>query len=283
MQQIFHMKFTAVICLLFITQIFYGQNDSLSSQPVHKEFIVKSVIKDQAKIWSSPFRMKKRDLKVVIPILSATAAAIIFDEQIYREIKNFQFKNKWVDDVSPIITYMGDDKAIQSASTLFLIGGFAFKNDKAKQTALMGYQTFIHSGIVIQVFKHLAGRQRPSVDDGVDKWNGPAAMFKRYTESFSRYDAFPSGHTIMAVSLATVISEQYKEHKWVPITMYSLAAISGLSRVTEDTHWLSDIIIGGSLGYGIGKFITSSHQNTKWTLLPNYSKQNVSMTALYSF
>ena len=158
-----------------------------------------------------------------------------------------------------------------------------FDNEKSKRTALLGYQTFIHAGIVIQVIKHLASRQRPSVENGKDKWNGPASMFKRYTESFSKYDAFPSGHTIMAWGLATVISHQYRNHTWVPIASYTLATAAGLSRVTEDTHWFSDVIIGGSIGYAIGRYVTRKHQNTNWTLLPQFGKNNATATMVYRF
>ncbi len=240
-------------------------------------------MQDQARIWTSPLRMKKKDVLITLPIIAATTAAIIYDEEIYSEFKTFQRKHHFVDDISPIITYMGDDKTSLSVSTLFLASGLVFKNEKAKRTAYFGYQTFIHSGIVIQVMKHLASRQRPSVNNGTDKWNGPSAMFKRYTQSFSPYDAFPSGHTIMAWGMATVIARQYSEHKWVPVTCYTLATVAGLSRVTEDTHWFSDVIVGGSLGYAIGRFVTKKHQNTNWQLFPSFGKNNGTASLIYSF
>lgn len=276
------MKFSGFLILFLFSILCIGQSDSAISVN-NKVWIGKSFAQDQAAIWTSPLRIKKKDLKIVIPILAATVTSIVYDEQIYAEFKRFQNRNKFADDISPIITYMGDDKTSLTVSTLFLAGGAIFKNEKAKRTAYFGYQTFVHSGIVIQVMKHLASRQRPSVDNGKDKWNGPTAMFKRYTEKFSPYDAFPSGHTIVAWGMATVIAKQYSEYKWVPITCYTLATVAGLSRVTEDTHWFSDVIIGGSLGYAIGRFVTKKHQNTKWQLFPSFGKDNTTASLIYTF
>ena len=76
----------------------------------------------------------------------------------------------------------------------------------------MSYQTLIHIWIVVQVMRHISGRQLHNVENGTDKWNDPLALFKSYSNSFSRYNSFPSGHTIIAWGFATVISEQYKEH-----------------------------------------------------------------------
>ncbi len=249
----------------------------------NKTWVGKSLFQDHGKIWSSPFRMQKRDLKYVVPIISLAGLSIIYDEEIYREFKSFQSKSNFIDKFSPIITYMGDDKTSLSVSTLFLTTGLLSKNDRATQTALMGYQTFVHVGIVIQVMKHLAGRQRPSVDDGKDFWHGPLAAFERYDNGFSRYDAFPSGHTIVAWGMATVIAKQYQNHIWVPYTMYTLATAAGLSRVTEDTHWLSDVIVGGSLGYAIGNFIHKSHEKTNWTLFPKFNGDNKEMSLMIRF
>jgi membrane-associated phospholipid phosphatase len=115
----------------------------------------------------------------------------------------------------------------------------------------------IHTGLVVQVLKHLFGRQRPHYEDGKDAWHGPSGIVKRYTEGpLSRYNAFPSGHTIVVWGTAAVISEKYKDHTLVPIVCYSLATLVGLSRITESRHWLSDVFMGAVLGYTIGKYVT---------------------------
>ena len=67
--------------------------------------------------------------------------------------------------------------------------------------------------------------------------------------------SFPSGHTIAAFSVATVISRRYgQNHRWVPYAAYGLAALVGASRLSLSAHFLSDVFMGGALGYSISRF-----------------------------
>src|SRR5262249_51841765 len=67
-------------------------------------------------------------------------------------------------------------------------------------------------------------------------------------------NSFPSGHTITAWTLATVVAEEYGSHKWVAPTAYSLAALVGAARYAGHSHYLSDVLIGGAIGFGIGRY-----------------------------
>jgi len=125
------------------------------------------------------------------------------------------------------------------------------------------------------------------MDDGNDHWSGPSGFFKRYKEGQMRYyDAFPSGHTISIFGTATVISEMYKDTVWVPIVSYSLATLCGLSRVTEDTHWLSDVFLGAVLGYAIGKFVVKKRNRLgkgKLSIQPVANPHQISIGLSYVF
>ncbi len=255
--------------------------DSLVEKP---EWFLASMIEDQGKLWTSPFRIKKQDLKFWIPVLTATAVSVIYDEEIYSSIKNFQDQHAWVSKVSPVITKGGEAFPVE-AGAVFVITGLIFRNEKAKQTGYIALQTWVHAGLIVQVGKLIFGRQRPSYEDGVDRWHGFPESLNRFRKdgSVSKYDAFPSGHTIEAFGLATVIAEQYKDIKIVPIISYSLAAGVGLSRITEDTHWLSDVILGAAMGYGIGKFMVRERKDTKWILIPKAEKDDLKLTAIYCF
>jgi len=216
----------------------------------------KALLEDEGKILSSPFRMKGKDFLLVGGAAVLTGILIATDESSYREIKNFQSKNKWVDDLSPKITKLGLGEWNLGIAGAFYFSGLLLKDKKAKETARLTLMTFIHTGVVVQVGKHLCGRQRPSVENGQDHWWGPSGFFKRYEKNqLSKYDAFPSGHTITIFGTATVIAEMYKKTVWVPILSYTAASLCGLSRITEDTHWLSDVFVGAVLGYAIGKYV----------------------------
>ena len=105
------------------------------------------------------------------------------------------------------------------------------------------------------------GRQRPFWADGVDHWSGPVGFFKRFRSGQQgRYDSFPGGHAITAFSLATVVAMQYQKSVWVPIVAYSVATGVGLSRLTLDKHWLSDVLVSGVIGHVIGRLVVRNHR-----------------------
>ena len=93
----------------------------------------------------------------------------------------YQSRNPWVDKVSPKITMLGDWGIDCGIAGLFFLGGVALKDRKARDTGLMALETLLHTGLLVQVVKHLAGRQRPWVESGIDYWYGPPALFSSAT------------------------------------------------------------------------------------------------------
>jgi membrane-associated phospholipid phosphatase len=255
--------------------------DSVFNKP---KWLLASMLEDQGKLWTSPIRIEKTDLLLWIPVLTTTIVSIIYDEEIYSAIKNFQNNQDWVSKISPIITRGGDNTSLLTVSGLFYLIGVISGNEKAEQTGLIAAQTWFHAGFIVKVGKLFSGRQRPSYQDGKDIWYGfPASLNKYKGEPRPKYDAFPSGHTIEAFALATVIAKQYSEIKIVPVISYSLATGVGLSRITEDTHWLSDVIMGAALGYGIGRYMARERKDTRWILIPKAARNDLTLMATFSF
>lgn len=248
-----------------------------------KETIVSRFFKDEAEIWAAPFNLDMKSSLLFAGILAGAGIIIANDEGIYKGFKTFQGRNPWVDSISPKVTLLGEWGVDCGIAGLFVLGGLAFKDKKARDTGLMAIETLLHTGFLVQVFKHLAGRQRPSVEAGEDYWFGPGVFFNRYNEGFfARYDSFPSGHTISAWGLATVIAENYKDHLWVSLTCYSLATAAGLSRLTEDAHWFSDVFIGAVLGYAIGKMVVRNH-NRSLQIVPAVTPNEMGLSLSYQF
>ena len=228
---------------------------------------VSGFFKDEAELWTSPFHLDLKGALVAGSVLAATALLVANDEGIYGNFKSYQGRNPWVDKVSPAVTMLGDWGVDCGIAGLFFLGGVIVRDEKARDTGLMAWETLLHTGFLVQVVKHLAGRQRPSVEGGRDHWYGPSAFFKRYDDGFSNYDSFFSGHTVSAWGLATVIAENYKNHGWVPPVCYGLAALVGLSRLTEDAHWLSDVFLGAVVGFAVGKMVVRN-QHKRLQLAP---------------
>jgi membrane-associated phospholipid phosphatase len=240
-------------------------------------------LNNEAEMWTAPLRWQGSDWLAAGSVAAVISLTIAFDEPIYSAFKRFQGHNAWVSTVSPIVTQLGNLGVALGIDAAIFLGGLILHDAKAKATAEMGLQALLHTGILVQVLKHVAGRSRPSFDSGVDHWYGPEAFYLGFVEAQSKYDAFPSGHAITTWSLATVIATQYEDTVWVPILCYTLAVASGLSRVTEDTHWLSDVILGGALGYAVAKLVLRNHRDRHLAILPSIAPQGALLTIQYAF
>lgn len=65
----------------------------------------------------------------------------------------------------------------------------------------------------------------------------------------SNNKSFPSGHTATAFMTATMLTKEYGSvSPWVGVGAYSVAAATGLMRVANNKHWLSDVLTGAGVG-----------------------------------
>lgn len=61
--------------------------------------------------------------------------------------------------------------------------------------------------------------------------------------------SFPSGHTASAFMAATILSKEYGHYSpWVSIGAYSMATTTGLMRMLNNRHWMSDVLSGAGIG-----------------------------------
>ncbi|UCH93948.1 MAG: phosphatase PAP2 family protein, partial [Candidatus Aminicenantes bacterium] len=151
----------------------------------------------------------------------------------------------------------------------FYLGGVLLKDDRAKETARLSLKSMLHAVVVTQVLKRIFHRQRPFVEDGVDRW---------FVDGKGKaYRSFPSGHTSTAWSVATVIAGMYRDKPAVPVICYSLATLVGISRMTENKHWASDVLVGAVLGYSIGRFVLRKHNN-RVNIIPMLSSDKMGLS-----
>lgn len=65
----------------------------------------------------------------------------------------------------------------------------------------------------------------------------------------SSRNSFPSGHTATAFMAATMLNKEYGHlSPWVGFGSYTLAATAGALRITNNRHWLSDVMVGAGIG-----------------------------------
>ncbi len=182
----------------------------------------------------APFHFNGRQWLVTGAVAGITTALIFADPKIDDWVSPQKSNHAWVNKASPVITQLGGNYGIYSVIAAGL-GGLAFKKEKLVQTSLLATQAVITSGLWGYAVKQLTGRERPkasyifSQTEG-GKWHGPFAKYlEKDADNRSKfsYDAFPSGHTATAFSIATVFATQYRDKKAVPVISYSLATLVG--------------------------------------------------------
>ena len=63
--------------------------------------------------------------------------------------------------------------------------------------------------------------------------------------------SFPSGHTATAFMTATMLHMEYGwKNPWWSIGAYSAAAVTGVFRILNNWHWMSDVATGAAVGIG---------------------------------
>ena len=198
-----------------------------------------------------------------------TAALITTDNNIEEWFWDQENRYPCISETSPVITRFGGNYANYSVAAFGLLSA-ALKNQKGVQTSLLATQAMFTSGAWVTMVKILTGRERPltaNIAAGIEggKWYGPFAEYNKTLNSNkpeSAFNSFPSGHTATAFSVATVFAMQYSDNPAVPIISYSAATLVGISRLTEQKHWVSDVFVGAVMGYLCGRQVVS-HYNKK--------------------
>lgn len=92
-------------------------------------------------------------------------------------------------------------------------------------------RSLAYTGVVVTALKMGVGRARPNGG----RWS------------------FPSGHTAAAFSVAPILSHRFG--RAVAIPAYTIALATGLGRMEDRKHYLSDVLVGAAIGLSIGRAV----------------------------
>jgi membrane-associated phospholipid phosphatase len=210
-----------------------------------------NILSDQKNIWLFPAHLRHRSALIgALAVVGATAALVALDPKeghYFRNTTDFTGFNR---------VFSGNNTSIGMvvAPVSFYVAGLIRKDEKSKKTALFAAEAVVDAEIVTTVMKDIDRRLRPAAigphGNYSDTWFESGGNFLRGQGSF------PSGHTIAAAAIATVVARQYgRQHRWVPYVAYGLTVVVGFSRMTLSAHFLSDVFVGGVFGYSISRFV----------------------------
>ncbi len=102
----------------------------------------------------------------------------------------------------------------------------------------------VANGVTTIILKEIIGRGRPN--GGSDS-------------------SMPSGHTSHSFAVAAVANELYGNK--IGTAAYLIAGLVAISRINDNDHYLSDVIIGAALGTIIGRGFAKTYREKKY--MPN--------------
>lgn len=233
-----------------------GTNSPVQPQPTPQvtptpsleSSFVRNILRDQRAIWTAPFRAGRGDLRWIAPLGLSTAALIATDRHTAGELTEGGGHSTRLR-ISKDISYGGSLYATGGIAAAFYLVGRAGHNARARETGLLGAEALIDGQLVAGILKVASQRPRPLVDNASG-------------EFFDGGSSFPSGHATSAWSLATVIAYEYGQRRpLVRFGAYGLASVVSLSRYTARKHFLSDVLFGSAMGFGIGRYVYRTHHD----------------------
>ena len=153
-------------------------------------------------------------------------------------------------------------------------------------------QAVLASGAIIQVLKHVTGRESPFVR------TSPTGIWKilpnqiDYHRRVPQFDAFPSGHLCTSIATVVVVAENYPDLKWIRPVGYAFTTIVGLGMLSNGIHWVSDYPLGLFIGYYFGMLaahpeglpvIDSGDGKTQVQIVPNITPMGTGVSLTIKF
>lgn len=202
-----------------------------------------NILYDQEEIFTSPFRMNRRNAKWWLLFGATTGGLIAADRHIANLLENSRGQIRWGGRISNI----GASYTLIPIVAGYYGYGVWRDHAKAREIGVLGTETLLDGLIVAGILKEATRRNRPDERNPGDFWGGGTS--------------FPSGHTIQMFSIASLVAHEYKHKKIVQVAAYSLAGIVSASRITAQKHFASDVVAGGAMGWFIGRYVYQTHMS----------------------
>jgi membrane-associated phospholipid phosphatase len=132
---------------------------------------------------------------------------------------------------------------VPALSAGYLAGELAGSRDLKRVMLHAGAAAALATGISSSL-KYTIGRSRPPVAGDPDQFR-----------PFSGSNSFPSGHTAVAFAIATSIADE-TDDSWSDVALYGAATLTAMSRINDDRHWTSDVLIGGLIGHLSARWVS---------------------------
>jgi hypothetical protein len=213
--------------------------------------------------------------QIIIPSVLIGIGVVGLESESLKDL-NLIIRDEVMEDIDKKLT-IDDVMQYSPALSVYALNALNVKGkNNLKNRSIVLATSFLFVAATVRTIKKTSSEQRP---DGSD------------------LDSFPSGHTATAFAGVEFMYQEYKDQSiWYGIAGYSVATATGLFRVYNNKHWLTDVAAGAGIGilctkaaYWLQPFITkhifTSSKDTKTTSLfsPYYNGHQLGGTYVVRF
>jgi hypothetical protein len=206
---------------------------------------VRNFADDQKNIWSSPFKARIQDMNWLVPMIGLTAGLMNADAELSSRVTGTGTITKH----SSTISNAGVALAVGGTSSLYLLG--KWRSDSHQQeTGILAAESAVNTLVVVEALKLATRRERPTDGTGQGRFGKTSVMSS----------SFPSVHSALAWSAASLLAHEYPG-TITRILSYGIATGVSVARVTGKDHFPSDVLVGSTVGWLIGRQVYAAHHN----------------------
>jgi membrane-associated phospholipid phosphatase len=204
------------------------------------------------------------DLYVFAGFTAATIAMFPLDRHLASVVRDEDLVgNRAIERTASFFRFFGSPGPLIIGPTMYVVGRLT-DADHIAELGLHGTEAIGVGLGTAFIIKTLAGRERPYVTADT---NPHSFGFLRGLRGHDM-NSFPSGHTTAAFAAAAAVTAETKDwwpqyHWLVGTVMYTGATLVGVSRIYNDAHWASDVVVGAAIGTVAGqKTVRFNHTHT---------------------
>jgi len=207
----------------------------------------KHVTTDLTHIVVSPVYLRTRDLRWLVPLAGASAAAFATDTHTMKDVVSHDpaFNNAAINVSNGLLGGF-----IAAPVAMFGVGTLGHK-EHMREAGIIGGESMIDAYVIDEITKLCTFRERPLIDN---------AQGEFYIGKAGVNSSFVSGHSMLSWASAAAISGEYHS-KWVSLAAYSAATGVSATRVLGQEHFPTDVLIGAAGGWLIGHFVYRAHHH----------------------
>ena len=214
---------------------------------------------DTSKVSTEPL-FTQRDLLIAGGFVAATMAMYPADRALARSIRRDPLQNNhFLTESADFFDFMGTKGSVYIGTSMYIVGRVA-RVERMADLGLHGTESLYLAQTLVRLVKGLAGRARPQVDIE----NPRSFKLGRGFKDDDNYRSFPSGHSGMAFAAAAAVTSEtsrwWPKSTWyIAPVMYGGATLVAISRMYDNKHWSSDVMLGAAIGTFSGLKVVRYH------------------------